>query len=84
MNNAAEQIVFITNFWGTKIIPAILTKLESTSLPGRSDVWIPDGYDGSGGYSCRKPSDISEFTGSAEMKEDVIKQWDAEKQYRGN
>ncbi len=77
-----EQIIFTSNFWGTKIIPAILIRVEGI-LPGRSDVWLPNGYDKSaGGYSTRAPTDIKEFTGSAEMRLDVIQQWEAEKQER--
>jgi len=74
-----EKIIFTSNFWGDIIIPAILTKVEGT-LPGRSDIWIPNGYENSGGgYSTRAPNDIKEFTGSDEMRQDVIKQWEAEK-----
>ena len=69
------KIIFTSNFWGTKIIPAILTKVEGC-LPGRSDVWLPSGYDeGAGGYSTRAVDDIKEFTGSDEMRQDVLKQW---------
>ena len=72
------KIIFTSNFWGTKIIPAILTKVEGC-LPGRSDVWIPCGdWDkDAGGYSTRAADDIKEFTGSDEMRQDVIKQWQA-------
>ena len=77
-----EKLIFTSNFWGTKIIPAILTKVEGC-LPNRSDVWLPCGYDGgSGGYSTRALNDIKEFTGSDEMRDDVMKQWETEKQQR--
>jgi hypothetical protein len=76
----SENIIFTSNFWGTKVIPAILTKVEGC-LPYRSDVWIPSGYEeGAGGYSTRSKTDIKEFTGPDEMKQDVMKQWEAEQQ----
>jgi hypothetical protein len=82
-DNESEKISFINNFWGTRIIPAIVTHTEKTCLAGRYDVWIPEGYEGSGGYSTRKPSDITEFTGTEEMRQDVMKQWATEKQKCG-
>ena len=73
-----EKIVFIDNFWGNKIIPAILRDAPCM-LPQRSEVWIPDGYEGAGGYSTRLTTSIQEFTGTDEVRQDVMKQWIEEK-----
>ena len=74
----SEKIVFIDNFWGNKIIPAILRN-SPCMLPQRSEVWIPDGYEGAGGYSTRLTASILEFTGTDEVMQDVMEQWEAEK-----
>jgi len=76
-----DKIVYITNYWGSSIIPAILKDDEDCILPGRNNVWIPGGYDGSGGYSTRKKTEILEFTGSEEVRKDVMQKW-SEEQYR--
>lgn len=76
-----DKIVFITNFWGSGIIPAILLDQEKCILPQRTNVWIPDGYEGAGGYSTRKSIEILEFNGNEEMKKDVMQKW-SEEQYR--
>jgi hypothetical protein len=78
-SNANAKIVFIDNYWGDKIIPAILRD-TTCILPERSEVWIPDGYEnsGGGGYSTRKTKEIQEFTGTAEVRQDVMKKWEAE------
>ena len=75
--NEEYNIILITDFWGRKLIPAILRKVDGL-LPGRSDVWIPDGYEGSGGYSTRLKKEIKEFNLSDDIKNDVINQWKAE------
>jgi hypothetical protein len=81
MEPCIEKIIFVDNFWGNKIIPAIL-RGPSTILLGRSNVWIPHGYDGTaGGYSTRKTLEIKEFTGTDEVRQDVMKKW-AEEQKR--
>jgi len=77
MEPCIEKIIFVDNFWGNKIIPAIL-RGPSTILLGRSNVWIPEGYDGTGGYSTRKTIEIKEFTGTDEVRQDVMKKWEAE------
>ena len=71
------KIVLISDFWGKKIIPAILRDVTCT-LPNRSDVWIPSGYEGAGGYSTRETSEIQEFNWTDEVKNDVMSQWEAE------
>ena len=70
------NIVLISDFLGRKLIPAILQKVDGI-LEGRSNVWIPDGYDGglSGGYTTRIKSEIKECNLSDDIKNDVIKQW---------
>jgi hypothetical protein len=74
-----NEIILITNFWGTKIIPAILRKNVVCMFPGWSDVWIPDGYDtGAGGYSTRNNTDIKKFEGTDDVKNDVMMQWNNE------
>jgi hypothetical protein len=75
--NEEYNIVLITDFWGRKLIPAILQKVDGI-LEGRSDVWIPYGYDGDGGYSTRKKTEIKQFNLSDDIKNDVIKQWNDE------
>ncbi len=75
--NEEYNIILISDFWGRKLIPAILHKVDGI-LEGRSDVWIPDGYDGSGGYSSRKKTEIKKFNLSDDIKNDVIKQWNDE------
>ena len=77
MEPCIEQIIFVDNFWGNKIIPAIL-RGPSTILLGRSNIWIPEGYDGTGGYSIRKTLEIKEFTGTDEVRQDVMEKWAAE------
>ena len=72
MEPCIEKIIFVDNFWGNKIIPAIL-RGPSTILLGRSNIWIPEGYDGTGGYSIRKTLEIKEFTGTDEVRQDVMK-----------
>ena len=72
--NEEYNIVLISDFWGRKLIPAILQKVDGI-LSGRSDVWIPYGYDGDGGYSTRKKTEIKEFNLSDDIENDVIKQW---------
>jgi hypothetical protein len=76
--NEEYNIVLISDFWGRKLIPAILHKVDGI-LEGRSDVWIPDGYDGDarsiGGYSTRKKTEIKKFNLSDDIKNDVINQW---------
>jgi len=75
--NEEYNIILITDFWGRKLIPAILHKVDGI-LEGRSDVWIPYGYDGDGGYSTRKKTEIKQFNLSDDIKNDVIKQWNDE------
>ena len=77
--NEEYNIILINDYWGRKLIPAVLRK-ENGILEGRSDVWIPDGYDGcsSGGYSTRLKNDIKKFNLSDEIKNDIIKQWERE------
>lgn len=75
--NEEYNIILITDFWGRKLIPAILQKVDGI-LEGRSDVWIPYGYDGDGGYSTRKKTEIKQFNLSDDIKNDVIKQWNDE------
>ena len=72
--NEEYNIILITDFWGRKLIPAILQKVDGI-LEGRSDVWIPYGYDGDGGYSTRKKTEIKKFNLSDDIKNDVINQW---------
>jgi hypothetical protein len=69
------QIVLIDNFWGNKIIPAILRGYDEV-LKGRYDVWIPDGYEGAGGFSTRDKASVYVFNGTDEVKNDVLNQWD--------
>ena len=70
------NIVLIKDYWGTKLIPAILQKVDGI-IEGRSNVWIPNGYDGglSGGYTTRIKSEIKEFILSDDIKNDVINKW---------
>ena len=69
-----ETIINISNYWGNKIIPAVFLGNDKV-LVGRYSVWIPDGYDnGAGGYSSRAPNDVSAFTGTVEVKADVLMQ----------
>jgi len=77
-NTINEKIVFIDNFWGNKIIPAILRNAPCM-FHDRSEVWIPDGYEGAGGYSTRLTTSIQEFTGTDEVRQDVMEQWIEEK-----
>jgi len=80
MENNIEnnKIVFISNFWKNKIIPAILLK-ENKVLPNYIDVWIPSGYDnGDGSYSSRTANEIYEFTGSNDIKNDILEKWNIE------
>jgi hypothetical protein len=75
-----NEVISITNFWGTKRIPAILRKNTNCMFPGWSDVWIPDGYEnGGGGYSTRNCTEIKKFEGTDEVRNDVIKQWEEER-----
>ena len=75
-----KKLILTSDFWGTKLIPAVLIK-EDGILSGRSDIWIPGGYEcGGGGYSVRTKSDIKEFTWADEIRKDVIKKWETEKQ----
>ena len=69
------QIVFINNFLGNKIIPAILRGYDQV-LEGRYDVWIPDGYEGAGGFSSRDKAAVYVFNGTDEVKNDVLNKWD--------
>ena len=77
------KLVYISNYWTNKPnIPAILTKVDGI-LPNRSDVWIPSGYDSSGGYSTRKIEEIYEFSGNDDMKNDITRQWKEESERCG-
>ena len=79
--NEEYNIILIPDFWGRKLIPAVLQKVDGI-LKGRSDIWIPDGFDGDGrscgGYSTRIKSEIKEFNLSDDIKNDIIKQWERE------
>lgn len=77
-----DKLVLIPDFWGKTMIPAILTNIGGI-LPERSDVWIPSGYtNSSGGYSTRKITEIREFSGGDETRNDVLTQWNTELETR--
>jgi hypothetical protein len=81
MATMEEKIVSIDDFWNSKKIPAILLKKEC-NFPGRSQVWIPEGYEnGGGGYSMRITETIKEFQGPAEIINDVLAKWASEKKH---
>ena len=81
--NNEERIILIDDFWNQKIIPAVLRNAECKS-PGRSEVWIPEGYEnGGGGFSTRLTNTIKEFNGTDEVKKDVLTKW-ADAKIRNN
>lgn len=69
----------VTNFWGDKIIPAIY--IGRASIPiGWTEIWIPEGYGDSSGYSTR--NDVNPFAViTDDVKKDVISKWSAELKY---
>jgi hypothetical protein len=73
------QVVYIKTMLHEKIIPAIL-RCDDSVLPGRYSIWIPDGYDGAGGYSSRVKNEVYIFDGSDDIKKDVMTQWLAEQE----
>ena len=73
------QVVHIKTMFYEKIIPAIL-RGDDTVLAGRYSIWIPDGYDGYGGYSSRAKNEVYIFDGNEYEKNDTINQWVAEQE----
>ena len=74
MEQQFGQVVHIKTMFYKKIIPAIL-RGDDTILSGRYSIWIPDGYDGAGGYSSRDKNVVYIFDGSDDTKKDVMAQW---------
>ena len=71
----------VINFWGDKIIPAIY--IGRASIPiGWTEIWIPEGYGDSSGYSIRNV--VNPFADHCvitdDVKKDVISKWNAELQ----
>ena len=79
MEHQFGQVVYIKTMLYKKIIPAILRGDDPVQV-GRYSIWIPDGYDGAGGYSARDTDEVYLFDGSDDIKKDVMTQWLAEKE----
>jgi hypothetical protein len=79
MEQQFGQVVYIKTMLYKKIIPAILRGDDPVQV-GRYSIWIPDGYDGAGGYSSRATDEVYMFDGSDDIKKDVMAQWLAEKE----
>ena len=79
MEQQFGQVVHIKTMFYKKIIPAIL-RGDDTILTGRYSIWIPDGYDGAGGYSSRVKNEVYIYDGSDDIRKDVMTQWLAEQE----
>jgi hypothetical protein len=75
MDQQFGQIVNIKTMFYKRIIPAIL-RGNDRIIDGYYSVWIPDGYDGAGGFSARAMDEVYDFDGSDDIKKDVLKQWE--------
>lgn len=75
MDQQFGQIINIKTMTYKNIIPAILRGNDQV-IEGYYSVWIPDGYDGAGGFSARAMNEVYEFDGSDDVKKDVLKQWE--------